>query len=198
VDDNNFFSFERKRKKLFYGAMISIAALFSVAIYVFFYFQPSVYKSSGKFAVFYGNDSATASNSLQTSPDLTKSIAETVKSRYFLEKISVASGVEFDSKDLDNNMDNIIKANVVTNSNIVNIEFNDKNIDNLNKINDVFLSQLNSSKIIASRSPLITIQTIDPLYTSPESTYPKPLAYAAATFIIIIVAGLLIIFSVTP
>lgn len=198
MDDYNSFFSEKKRKKLYYDLLFGVAILLSVAIYVFFNFQPSVYKSSGKFAVFYGNNSTVAASSLQTNADLTKSIAETVKSRYFLEKISSSSGVKFDSSDLDNNVDNIIKANVITNSNIVNVEFYDKSVKNLNKINDVFLTQLNSSKIVSSSSSLITIQTIDPLYTSPEPTFPKPLTYALAAFVVIVTIGLLIIFSIAP
>lgn len=198
MDDYNSFLHGNKLKKYYYKFLFIIALLISLGVYIFFNFQPEIYKSSGKFAVFYGNKTENTTTALQTNTDLTKSIAETAKSRYFLEKLSVASGVEFNSDDLDNNIDNIIKSNVVTNSNILNIELYDKNPDNLDKINKIFLTQLNSSKIISGSNSLVTIQTIDPLFTLPEPTYPKPLTYAIVAFVIIFFSGLLIIYSSTP
>lgn len=198
MNDLYSYSDDIKRKSYYYYLILGIAVLISITIYVFLSFQPSVYKSSGKFAVFYSNNTESLTGGLQTNSDLTKSISETVKSRYFLEKISQSSNVKFDSKDLDNNIDNIIKTNVVTNSNIMTIEIYDKDVNDLNKINNVFLDQLNASKIITSSNSLITIQTIDPLYTSPNPTFPKPLTYALVAFVVVVVAGLLIVYSLTP
>lgn len=198
MDDYNSFLHGNKRKRLYYKLLISMALLISAGIYLFFNFQPSVYKSSGKFAVFYGTKAENSTAGLQTNTDLTKSISETVKSRFFLEKISQASKVEFNNKNLDSNIENIIKANVVTNSNIVNIEIYDQDPNNLEKINKVFLNQLNSSKIIADSGSQVTLQTIDPLYTSPDPVFPKPFTYAIAAFIAVVFAGLLIIYSLTP
>ena len=182
-------------KKLYYQLLFAVALLASMSIYIFFNLQPSVYKSSGRFAVFYKDKNGEIANNLQTNSDLTKSIAETVKSRYFLENISKASGIKFDDSDLDSNLDKIVNASVITNSNIVLIEFFNQNTDNLDKINKVFLSQLNSSKLITGADSSITIQTIDPLFSSTDPTYPKPMTYALATFVVIIFAGLLLIYS---
>lgn len=198
MNDYNLNDLGSKRKIYYYYLLLAIAILASAAVYIFFYFQPSIYKSSGKFAIFYSNSSESNTGGLQTNSDLTKSVAESVKSRFFLEKISQSSGVKFDSNDLDNNIDNIVKVSVVTNSNIMNVEFNNPNIANLNKINNIFLNQLNELKIITDTNSLIMVQTIDPLYTSPKPTYPKPLTYALAAFIVIAVVGLLMIYSLTP
>lgn len=198
LNDYDFDLNNRKKKIYYYYLLLAIAILASIAVYIFFYFQPPIYKSSGKFAVFYSNSSENTDGGMKTSTDLTKSIAESVKSRYFLEKVSEASGVKFDSSELDNNISNIIKADVVTNSNIMTVEFNNQNTTNLNKINNVFLNQLNASKIITDTNSDVTIQTIDPLYTYPKPTYPKPMTYAMATFVVIVVIGLLVIYSFTP
>lgn len=198
MDDYDTFLHGNKLRKYYYKFLFVIAVLISLGVYIFFNFQPEIYKSSGKFAVFYGNKTDNTSATLQTNTDLTKSIAETAKSRYFLEKLSGVSGVEFNSSDLYNNIDNIIKSNVVTNSNIVNIELYDKNPDNLDKINKIFLTQLNLSKIISGSNSMVTIQTIDPLFTQPEPTYPKPLTYAIVAFVVIFFFGLLIVYSSTP
>lgn len=196
MDDYTLGSDKQKRNSNYF-LLLAIAILLSIGVYIFFYFQSAIYKSSGKFAVFYSNSPESTDGGMKTSTDLTKSIAESVKSRYFLEKISQSSGVKFDSDDLDNSIDNIVKVSVVTNSNIMVVEFNNTSISNLNKINNVFLNQLNSSKIVTDTNSVISIQTIDPLYASPKPTYPQPLTYALAMFVITIVLGLLIIYSRT-
>jgi len=197
VSDYDLNSFSARKKHYLY-LLLALAILIPIGVYVFFYFQPPVYKSSGKFAVFYSNNSESQTGGLQTNSDLTKSVAESIQSRYFLEKISGSSGVTFDQKALDSNIGNIVKTSVVTNSNIINVEFDDKSTNNLNKINNVFLNQLNATKIVTNMNSLVTIQTIDPLYTSPKPTYPQPLTYALATFGVIVVVGLLLIYTLTP
>lgn len=195
--DDYTFLYGGKRKRYFYKLLVLVAVIISLVVYIFFNLQTPIYKSSGKFAVFYGNKIDNSNTSLQTNTDLTKSISETTKSRYFLEQISRASGVKFEDEDLDNNIENIIKSTVTTNSNIVNIEFFNQSPEALDKINKIFLAQLNGSKIITDSNSMVTIQTIDPLYTLPDPAYPRPLTYAITTFFIVIFAGLLIIYSVS-
>ncbi|MCX6810797.1 MAG: hypothetical protein NTY30_03685 [Candidatus Berkelbacteria bacterium] len=197
MDGYNSFLHGDRLKKLYYKILFLLALVISIGIYIFFNFQPAVYQSSGKFAVFYLNKSDTTASGLQTNDDLTKSVAATITSRYFLEKVSQTSGVDFDSKMLDNNVDNIVKANVMTSSNIISVDFMNTNTDNLDKINAVFLNQLNSSKIISGSNSSITIQAIDPLYTLPNPTYPKPLTYALVSLAVIIFAGFLIIYTLS-
>lgn len=191
----NSFINGHKMKKLFYKLLFVVAFLASISVFIFFNLQPPIYKSSGRFAVFYKNSNGEIVNNLQTNTDLTQSVSETVKSRYFLESISQASGVEFDANDLNNNLDKIVNTSVITSSNIVLVEFFNQSTANLDEINKVFLDTLNSSKLVSSTNSSITIQTIDPLFTSTDSSYPKPLTNALATFVVIIFAGLLLIYS---
>lgn len=195
MEEYDSFIHSYKIKKLYYQLLFITAFVASISVYIFFNLQPPIYKSSGRFAVFYKDRSGQVTNNLQTNSDLTKSIAETVKSRYFLENIFKASGIEFDKNDLNNNIDKIVNTSVITNSNIVLIEFFNQDTSNLDKINKVFLGELNSSKLISSTDSSITIQTIDPLFTSTDPSYPKPLTYALATFVVIIFGGLLLIYS---
>jgi len=197
MDGYNSFLHGDKLKKLYYKILFLSAIVISLGIYIYFNFQPAVYQSSGKFAVFYVSKTDTSTSGLQTSDDLTKSVAATITSRYFLEKVSQASNVNFDSKMLDNNVDGIVKANVMTSSNIISVDFMNTDTDNLDKINAVFLNQLNSSKIISGSNSSITIQAIDPLYTLPDPTYPKPLTYALISLAVIVFAGLLIIYTLS-
>ncbi|MEI8061226.1 MAG: hypothetical protein WCG99_02945 [Candidatus Berkelbacteria bacterium] len=196
MNEYNSFLNGHRVKKLHYQLLFAVAFLSAILVFIFFSLQPPIYNSSGRFAVFYKDGSGDLTSNLQTNPDLTKSIAETVKSRYFLEKISRASDVEFNENDL-NNLDKIVNASVISNSNIVLIEFFNKNTSALDKINKVFLDELNSSKLISSTNSSITVQTIDPLFTSANSSYPKPLTNALATFAVIVFAGLLLIYSIS-
>lgn len=182
-----------KKKASLYWMLVIFSLLLSVAVFIYFSLQTKVYRSVGKFAVFYSNDKLTTD--LSTSNNLSKSIAESIKTRHFLEGLSQASGVSFADENLENGIGNIVKADIVNNSNIITVEFNDESKENLDKINSIFLSQLKSSKIIEDSSSMVEIQVIDPMYTFEEEIYPEPIKYALLTFVGVLSIGLLAIYT---
>ncbi len=169
--------------KNFFFILVVISIIIGFACYLYFQNQPKVYKSSGKFSVSYVDNSDLMSKNVYTSSynnnlqAEARSLTEGIKSRIFVNSLLESAQIKFDSKTLDN-LDKIISAEIIDDSNIITVEIYSNNQNSINRINDKFLDVLNSSEFVVSQDSKIQIKTVDPLYSNGIPIYPETLKYS--------------------
>lgn len=171
------------RSKLYLLNLLIISVIVGIITFTFFYLQPKVYKSSGKFSIAYQDPAEMALKNIYgiNLGSTALALTEGVKSRVFVEKLLSTASVEYEAKDL-NNTNKILTATVLKDSSIINIDIYNKDRSALERINKIFLESFNQSEIVASQDPKIVIKAIDPLYASSSPVYPTPVKFAIYAF----------------
>lgn len=185
---------DNKSSKIYFVKLIIFALVIAATVFVYFQMQPPVYKSSGKFSI--SNEGSSDSLNIygNVSVNLTSTVTEGIKSRLFVEQMLKDANVTYTAEEI-NQVDSYISAEVIKDSNIITVEIKNRDKNALNVINDHFLQTLRDSQIINSQYPAVTVQVVDPLFTSSKPFSPKPLKYAAITFVAIFFVGSLFYYS---
>jgi capsular polysaccharide biosynthesis protein len=182
-------------KKL-YLVIILVAFALAVAAYVIFATEPNVYASKGKFSYYLSTTSNPTNNLPYTSEVFSKSIADSIQTRLFIERLYKAANIDISSERLQKPSD-FISTSVVTGSNIIQVTLFNKSKDNLSKLNQKFVTVLNESALISGTVPRPFINIVDPLYIEQKAAYPRPLQYSALVFIGSLLVGIMIIYIFT-
>lgn len=182
--------------KLYFLNLLIISLVIGVITFTYFYMQPKVYKSSGKFSISYQDPEGMAAKNLYNSnlSSMALALTESIKSRVFVDQLLTGASVEFESEEL-NKTNKIISATVLKDSSIVSVDIFNKDREALERINKLFLESLNNSEAVKSQEPEIIIKAIDPLYAGKSPVYPAPVKFTifaiAGTFLL----GLMVIYT---
>jgi len=182
--------------KLYFLNLLIISVIIGVITFVFFYMQPKTYKSSGKFSISYKDPAEMAAKNLYSTnlDSMALALTEGIKSRVFVDQLLTNASIKFDIEEL-NRTNKIISATVLKDSSIVTVEIYNKDRDALEKINKIFLDNLNDSEIVKSQEPKIVIKAIDPLYASQKPVYPAPLKFSIFAIAGTYLLGLMLIYT---
>ena len=178
-----------------YYFVVAIAALVAGgATYIVFSFQPPVYKATGKFSYYYPTSiSGSTENLPYTTETLTKSIAESIKTRSFVEELLFAANVKFDNDVIDQ-PEKVIEAKVISGSNIIQADVTNSDMNALKRISEKFFETLEKSTLVSDSGPKPQIRVVEPMYTSSDPSYPKPLEYAMLAAAAVLLIGLMTIY----
>lgn len=179
--------------KKFYLTVILAAFALAVGSYVYFATEPNVYVSRGKFSYYLSTSSNPTNNLPYTSETFSKSIADSIQTRLFIDKLYKAANIEVATERLQKPSD-FIRAEVITGSNNIQVDLYSRSKDSLSKLNQKFVTVLNDSPIIAGTVPQPNINIVEPLYINKNPAYPKPLEYAGLVFIGSLLAGMMFIY----
>ena len=189
--------------KIYFIFLVLISIAFGLVSFFYFRSQPQVYRSVGKFSVSYaGGEEFAAKEIYTTNYNLNlqteaKSLTEGIKSRIFVESLLKSAKVAYDPEILDN-IDQIISASVIKDSNIVTVEAFSNSANDLEKINRSFLTVLNSSQFVTSQDPKIQIKAVDPLYSNNIPIYPETIKYSLLASACSFFLGVMLYFIFKP
>lgn len=183
------------RLKGLYIGILLLAAIGSIATFVVFQSQPKMYRAVGRFTYYYPSKQDAGTSYIPfTSETFTKSIAESAKTREFLESLFISSGdVSYDPSILEHPA-KVIQAKVVSGSNVIDVSVVMNDLKALKTISDNYFNVLKNTPLIKTDGPSPVIQILDPMFIEGNPYYPRPLHYAALTFASIILVGMMIIY----
>ena len=164
-----------------YVGVFLIAFALAVGTYIYFATDQKIYVSRGKFSYYFTSASPT-DNLPFTSEAMTKSIADSIQTRTFLEDLYQAAGIQI-SEQISKNPDKYIKTSIIENSSVIQVSIFNPSQDTLNRLGQQFYKVLEKSPMISGTNPPPKINIIDSLYISKDPAYPKPLEYSALAFI---------------
>jgi len=183
-----------KLKSLYIG-IILLAVIASVGTFIVFQYQPKMYRAVGRFTYYYPTKpEPTTSNIPFTSEILTKSIAESIKTREFLESLFVLTdNVSYDPEILEE-PGKVVQAKMVSGSNIIDVSVVLNDLQALKIISENYFEVLKTTPLVKTDGPSPVIQVLDPMFIESSPYYPKPLQYAALTFAGVILVGMMIVY----
>lgn len=154
-----------------------------------------MYRAVGRFSYFYPSKVNGSLNNLPyTSELLTKSIAESVKTREFLENLFISAGdVSYDTEILEK-PSKAIQAKVVPGSNVIDVSVTLNDLQALKAVSKTYFSVLEKTPLVETDGPKPQIQILDPMFIEKDPYYPKPLQYAAFAFAGVILIGTMIVY----
>jgi len=154
-----------------------------------------MYRAVGRFTYYYPTQQTpNTSNIPFTSEILTKSIAESVKTREFLENLFVSTeNVSYDPEILEE-PGKVIQAKMIAGSNIIDVSVVLNDLQALKIISENYFEVLKTTPLVKTDGPSPVIQVLDPMFIESEPYYPKPLQYAALTFAGVILVGMMMVY----
>lgn len=181
-------------KGLYVGILL-LAIVASIATYIIFQYQPKMYRAVGRFTYYYPTQSGQSSTNVPfTSEYLTKSIAESVKTREFLENLFASSkNLSYDPQIIEA-PSKVLQAKVVSGSNVIDVSVVLADLQALKVISENYFEIVKSTPMMDAQGPKPEIEILDPMFIEREPYYPKPLQYALFAFAGVVLVGTMIIY----
>lgn len=180
--------------KKYYIYTVIFAALISFGLFIYLSLKPPIYKSSGKFSLLVTTQTLQEAKNPYADVTLNKTITESIKTRYFIKKLYADAKVQITETEMTN-IEDIIDASIIDDSNILEVGLFSKNKNNLSQINDVFFSTLEKSGILTAGKTEIQIKIIEPFQIEEKPISPQTLKYCGVTFLAVILLGSLLIYT---
>lgn len=182
------------RLKKYYLYSFFFAIIVAMATYFFLSLKPAIYKSSGKFSLLASAQSTTENKNPYADGILNKTVTESIKTRYFVQKLYADAGVKLIESEIIN-IGDIIDAKVIDDSNILEVNIFCKNKNDLEKINKVFFSTLKESGVLTAGKSENQLKIVEPFYTDENPVSPKPLKYSGIAFLAALLVGILLVYT---
>lgn len=183
---------QKSKYKQNIAIVVLAALLLGEGCFVYFNSQKPIFRAIGKFSYYYPSSANNSKVEVPyTSETLTKSLAESIKTRSFVEDLLTNANVDIGS-DLGDKIDKVLQAKVLPGSNIIEVKVANEDKAALGRISDKFFDTVKASSFASDQGPKAEIKVVDPLYVDKEPYYPKPLAYALIAFATVLVIGFIV------
>lgn len=172
-----------------------MVALIAAAItYFYVASKPVHYRSVGKFLLVNTNPDTTLNKTPYADSSVNKTITESIKTKFFIKKLYIDSGLKIDSDDI-NVLGEYIEAEVVDDSNIINVNLYSEKRENLDKVNLVFFKSLQNSGLLTVGDTRMEFKIVEPFYTQSDPIALQPIKYSAIAFIAVLTIGMLLVYT---